>query len=46
MKSQVERGARCLRAVGRLLFLVSVNNIGVANTPLRFLKFKIRKGNN
>lgn len=40
MKCQVERGARCLRAVGRLLFLLSVNTNPVDNMPYRFLKIQ------
>lgn len=40
MKCQVECGARCLRAVGRLLFLMSVNTNPMDNMPYRFLKIQ------
>lgn len=40
MKCQVERGARCLHAVGRLLFLLSVNANPVDNMPYRFLQIQ------
>lgn len=40
MKRQVERRARCLRAVGRLLFLMSVNTNVVDNVLFRFLKIQ------